>query len=180
MRSAIARASGPERRTMPRPPRPGGSGDGGDRVVKIQAGDSRLDLRTPRSVSVAAAARPPSRPRGHRLSRHPGRRRRAGCASAEAAAGLPCPPDRPPPCDARRCPRSRCAVRSRSRRARWITRRSRLFMGLNWNGDPVRLTFSAAADRAQPQFLDPQQPVIVRVEGNAANDLPTACAALPW
>ena len=31
------------------------------------------------------------------------------------------------------------------RNERWITRRSRLFMGLKRNGTPVRFTFSAAA-----------------------------------
>jgi len=36
----------------------------------------------------------------------------------------------------------RTAVSPRS--ARWITRRSRLFMGLKRNGTPVRFTFSAA------------------------------------
>ena len=49
----------------------------------------------------------------------------------------------------------------------WITRRSRLFIGLNRNGVPVCFTFSAAACALMRKFLDAQRAVIVGIERNA-------------
>ncbi len=59
----------------------------------------------------------------------------------------------------------RTAVSLRS--ARWITRRSRLFMGLKRKCSPRALHPLGGGDGAQPQLLDAQQAVIVGVEGNA-------------
>ena len=48
-----------------------------------------------------------------------------------------------------------------------MTRRSRLFIGIEAEGSPVRFTLLGGGHGAEPQFFDAQQAVIVGIEGNA-------------
>ena len=135
----------PERRTIPRPPRPGRRGNGDDGVVagsRTASGGPRDPRpRPPRPPRPSPSPRRPPRPSPDAAVAATARRceTRGGSGRLAMPAGTPPPGGRGPEPQAFAAHgRSHCAARDGSRGARGCS------SGLKRNGSPVRFTFSAA------------------------------------
>ena len=143
MRAAISRARAPGKANDTESAASGRCGNGDDGVGEVQLRGRRAahcgdaDVRPVRPAAAIASGIPPVRRRkGRRAARKAGG---GGSGRLAMPAGYTTTCRYPPePLDS-----LRNSVSFRS--ARWITRRSRLFMGLKRKGWPVRFTLSAAA-----------------------------------
>ncbi len=128
----MLRAPAPGKAHHAEPAASGRRGNGDDGVGKVHAA-----LVRHARAGAAAFDDHRSRPLGASVAPDKWRRRKFG--QAGHARGI----DHHLPVSARAARFTAQVVSLRS--ARWMTRRSRLFMGLKRNGCPVRFTFSAAA-----------------------------------